>query len=217
MVAFTVMELFEALRTRRSVRVYEERPVPRELVEQVLDAARWAPSGANLQPWKFIVVTDPEKRKRIGAGAKFYFIKSHHVSEAPVLIVCLADVKKSRWAPVDVSMASQNLMLAAHALGLGTCFIGVFDEDVVRNECAIPDRYRIMGLITLGYPAHDERTPSRLPLSDIVAWETFAPESAQQRVRAATKSGPLSVFDKVAAMLLPFLRRRSSEKRSRKQ
>lgn len=202
------MDVFEAIRGRRSVREYRDEPVPWELVERVLDAARWAPSGANLQPWKFVVVTDPDARARIGAGAKFYFVKSRHVAEAPVLVVCLADVRKSTWATVDVSMAAQNLMLAAHALGLGTCFIGLFDEQAVRGTLGVPDRYRVVGLVTLGFPAHEERAPDRLPLGDIVAREVLEPELLTARVRAAVRSGPLSVVDKVLKMIVPRRRRR---------
>lgn len=201
-----VMDIFEAIKTRRSIRVYKKHRVPEDLILKVIDAARYAPSGANLQPWKFIVVTDPEMRKKIGAGARFYFIKSHHVSEAPCLIVCLADLKKSKWAIIDTSMACQNLMLAAHASGLATCFIGIFDEEQVKKELEIPDNYKVIGLITLGFAAQNERMPARIPLKKIIYWERFGSETAFKRARDFLSSGPVTIFDKVLRTILRFRR-----------
>lgn len=198
------MDVFEAIRTRRSIRAYKDEPVELELVERIIDAARYAPSGANLQPWKFIVVTNNEARQKIGAGAKFYFIKSHHVNEAPVLIACLADMKKSKWAIIDTSLACQNLMLAAHALGLGTCFVGVFNEEETKDLLGVPDNYKVIGLITLGYPEGQEATPSRISVENIVSYESFSGETRAGRFFSYTKSGPLTVIRKIAKMIFHF-------------
>ena len=79
------MEILNLLKSRRSIRVYQDKPVPQDLLLQILEAGRWAPTGANLQPWHFIVVTDPETRRQIGEVARFLFIKSSHVEKAAVV------------------------------------------------------------------------------------------------------------------------------------
>lgn len=195
------MDIFEAIKNRRSIRLYKKRPVDESLIEKVIDAARYAPSGANLQPWKFVVITDKAMREKIGKGAKFFFVKSHHVSEAPVLIACLADLKKSKWAVIDTSMACQNLMLAAHALGLGTCFVGIFDEEETKRQLGIPDNFKVIGLITLGYPARKEEMPTRLSVQEITYKERFGKETIVKRATSYTKSGPLTVLKKILRLI----------------
>lgn len=196
------MNVFEAIKGRRSIRRYSEKPVPRHLIEKIINAGTYAPSGANLQPWKFVCVDDPYLKREIAEGAKYFFIKSHHVGEAPVLIVCLADLKKSRWAVIDVSLACQNIMLAAHALGLGTCFIGVFDERRIRELLNIPESYALVGLITLGYPQGQEKAPPRRPVSDVLSFNGFEVEKGIVKIKSQVKSGPLSILGKVIRMVL---------------
>ena len=142
------MDVSEALKMRRSVRSYEETPVPKEALERILEAGRIAPSASNRQPWHFIVVTDSEKRKVISKGpyAKF-------VTESPVVIVGLGDTKASpKWYIVDVSIALENMVLAATAEGLGTCWIGGFIEYEVRQLLGIPENFKIVSLLSVGYP-----------------------------------------------------------------
>ena len=123
------MDTFEAITKRKSVRAYEATPVPKETLEKILEAARLAPSAARVQPWHFIVVTEAEKRKELSKGmfAKF-------LAEAPMVIVACGDTKASPdWCYIDVAIAVENMVLAATNEGLGTCWIGSFDEGQVKK------------------------------------------------------------------------------------
>lgn len=190
-------DLMEAITERRSVRSYKSDPVPREMIFDLIDAARWAPSGANLQPWHFIAVTDRVLKSEIGRHCKFFFIKSHHVDEAPMIIAILGDSKKSAWATVDCAMAAQNLMLRAHEIGLGTCFIGAFDEPAVRKLLSVPDKLLIVGLITVGYPAALTKPTPRLDVTAISSFESYLlDDSLTSKINGVRKSGLFSIFRK---------------------
>lgn len=178
------MDFFETVSTRRSVRKFQERPVEPEKLKAVLEAARLAPSWANRQCWRFVVVRDAEVRAKI---SEFSYIDSYFaplgykvnpaqkgLAEAPVVIVACADPEKSgtlgeqQYYLTDLGIAAQNLMLAAHDQGLGTVFVGVFDEEKIRELLAIPAKIRIIGLFPLGYPADEKKTgPARKGLADI--------------------------------------------------
>src|SRR3972149_4641654 len=113
----TVMDVFEAIQERKSIRAYRDKPVPRETIERLLEAGRLAPSARNSEPWHFIAVTDAEKRKSLSKGlyAKF-------VAQAPLAIVVCGDKKASSdWYAVDASLAVENMVLAAVEMELGTC------------------------------------------------------------------------------------------------
>ena len=142
------MDTFEAILARKSVRAYEPKPVPKEVLEKILEAGLMAPSAGNIKPWRFIVVTDADKRNVISRGpfAKF-------VTQAPVVIVACGDSKASaKWHVVDVSIAVENMVLAATSLGLGTCWIGGFIENEVRKLLEIPEQFKIVVLLSVGYP-----------------------------------------------------------------
>ena len=141
------MDTFEAITTRKSIRSYEETPVPNDKLQRILEAARLAPSAIRIQPWHFIVVTDAEKRKALSKGmfAKF-------LTQAPVVIVACGDTKASPdWYAVDVSIATENLVLAATNEGLGTCWVGSFDEEQVKALLKIPKAFSVIALIAVGY------------------------------------------------------------------
>jgi nitroreductase len=142
------MEVFEAIQKRHSVRAYESTSIPEEKLMRILEAGRLAPSAGNIQPWHFIVVRDFEKRKKLAEArwAKF-------LAESPIVIVGCGDQKASpRWFMVDVAIAMQNMVLTAVSEGLGTCWVGSFNEDEVRRMLKIPDNYRIVALLAIGYP-----------------------------------------------------------------
>lgn len=195
-------DLLHLIKSRRSVRRYKEKAVSKETILQILDVARWAPTGGNLQPWRFVVVTDPRLKEEIGRGARFYFLKSHHVSEVPVLIVICGDTRKSDWYKIDCSLAGENLMIAAHALGLGSCWIGIYDEERVKEILNIPDHFAVVGLVTLGYPAEIPKPPPRLDLEEVTSFNSFTPGKASGLVSRSMKAGPLSVMGKVTGILL---------------
>jgi len=173
------MEFYEAVMTRRSVRSYKPDPVPEDALNRILEAVRMAPSGSNRQPWKFIVVTDSEKRRRlmeICGNQRF-------VGEAPVAIVgCGKDVKYNRGGYmgdkaflVDVSIAFTHLILAARAEGLGTCWIGDFENLKVKELFDVPDDFDVVAVTPLGYPDGDafKKTDTRKPFEDVISKDKF--------------------------------------------
>lgn len=184
------MELFEAIKTRRSIRRFSDEDVDDEKIRMILDAARMAPSWANLQCWRFIVVRDRQKRETIGEltyvesffaplGYKVNPAKKG-IAEAPVLIVACAlpEDSGSLWGQnyylTDVGIACQNLMLAAHGLGLGTVFVGVFDEERIKELLSIPENVRVVGLFPIGYPLEEKKEPpKRKPFDEIVFNENW--------------------------------------------
>jgi nitroreductase len=142
------MEVFEAISARRSVRSYEARALPDEIVVKLLESARLAPSAMNFQPWRFIVVRSQEKRDVIARGGMF----ARFASQAPLAIVACGD-SRSRFHIHDTCIALEHIVLAATSLGLGTCWIGSFDEAELRRELSIPKRFRVVAILTVGYPA----------------------------------------------------------------
>ncbi len=181
------METLEAIRTRRSVRRFLDRPVEPGKLRAVLDAARMAPSWANLQCWRFVVVQDAEARARISElsyVAEFFATAGYKsnpaqkgLAQAPVVIVACADPGRSgtlrdqQYYMSDLGIAAQNLMLAAHAVGLGTVFVGVFEEEGLSELLGIPAGIRIVGLFPLGYPQDPGKAgPPRKALDEIVSY-----------------------------------------------
>lgn len=188
------MDIFEAIRTRRSVRRFMDKAVEEDKLLAVLDAARQAPSWANLQCWRFIVVKDPAVKAKI---SEISYVESFFgplgyrtnpakkgLAEAPVVIVACADPAQSGtlWGQsyylTDIGIAAQNLMLAARAVGLGTVFVGVFDEEKIRAMLSIPSTIRVVGLFPVGYPL-EEKTggPARKPLNEIAFHGTWGKEA----------------------------------------
>ncbi|MEW6105293.1 MAG: nitroreductase family protein [Bacillota bacterium] len=170
------MEFMEAIRERRSVRAYQDREVPSDKLERVLEAARLAPSASNRQMWKFIVVRDPERRRRLAEAAN----GQSFVAQAPVVIAGVAlrtghvmSCEVPSYA-VDLAIAMEHIALAAASEGLGTCWIGAFSQPRAREILAVPDQYKIVALMPLGYPADSARPKVRKPLDEIVCYERFS-------------------------------------------
>jgi nitroreductase len=141
------MDVFEAVQERKSIRTYQDKPVPREKLERILEAGRLAPSARNVEPWHFIAVTNPEKRKALSKGlyAKF-------VAQAPLVIVVCGDKKASAdWYVVDASLALENMVLTAVNEGLGTCVVGSFEEKDIKAALKIPDNFEVIAMIAVGY------------------------------------------------------------------
>jgi len=173
------LDLFEAIRTRRSIRAFTEEEVSEGEIEKILDAARWAPSAGNIQPWIFVIVRTPETKRRLAEAA----LNQPLIEEAPVVIVACADREQSgmhygrRGAELyciqDTAAAVQNILLAAHALGLGACWVGAFDEEEVRLILRAPRGVRPVAIVPIGHPAEKPRAIFKQPLSRIVCHETF--------------------------------------------
>jgi nitroreductase len=191
------VEILNLLKSRRSIRVYQDKPVPQDLLLQILEAGRWAATGANLQPWHFIVVTDPETRRQIGDESRFLFIKSSHVEKAPVVLVLGFDTRRGKYGRYDVTLAGGNMMTMATHLGLGTCWIGAFDESKVKEILEIPENIEVIGLITLGYPGENAEVPPRVELEKIVHWESWSNVMRQTLGDGLLRSGPLSLIKKI--------------------
>ena len=168
------MNIFEAIAKRRSVRSYSDRVVEHEKILSIFQAVRLAPSARNGQEWRFILVTDGELRKEIAAAGGQPFL-----AQCPAIVVACAETDRRVMRcgepayPIDLAIAIDHLTLAAEAMGVGTCWIGSFDPEMVRRTLDIPESVPILHLIALGYPA-DEGVPvvdkPRLPLSEIL-WE----------------------------------------------
>lgn len=185
------MELFELVKTRHSIRRFSDQPVEEEKLQTILEAVRRSPSWANRQCWRFIIIKNQSVKKQISG---FGYVKSYFsplgyssnpaqkgILQAPVLIVACADPARSGklWGQpyymTDMGIACQTLMLGAHALGLGTVFVGVFDEKKVKEILDIPEKIRVVGLFPIGYPLGAKSSgPDRKPLSDILRYEKWS-------------------------------------------
>jgi nitroreductase len=171
------MDIYEAVRERTSIRSYRPDPIEDDKLERILDAARMAPSGKNGQPWTFIVVTSEETRKKLVPACK----NQEFVGQAPVVIaVCghedMAYKKMGGYwnsMPIDIGIALEHLMLAAVSEGLGTCWIGAFIEDQVREILGVPPDVKIVALTPVGYPAEDKTHRPRKSLDEIVMRERW--------------------------------------------
>ncbi len=169
------MDFLELARTRYAVRSYLPRAVEQDKLDRVLEAVRLAPSGSNRQPWKFIVVRDPELRRLLVEACA----QQRFIAEAPVVVAGIGLMPERIMSceipgdSVDVSIALTHLALAATAEGLGTCWIGAFHQDSVRQVLGVPATARVIGLMTLGYAADKPRPKNRKPLREIILWEKW--------------------------------------------
>ena len=173
------MEFYKVLRTRRSVRSYRPDLISQDSLNRVLGAVRISPSGSNRQPWRFILVTDPDLRGELAAACR----DQNFVGEAPIIVVaCGHDIKYNRGGYmgemsflVDISIAFTHLILAARAEGLGTCWIGSFDNDRIKGLLSIPDDYDVVAVSPLGYPDGEwfKETDHRKPLSEITSLNRY--------------------------------------------
>lgn len=173
------MDVLEVIKSRRSVRTFQNREVTQETVNQLLDAARWSPSAGNVQPWAFVVVSKQNLKHNLSLAA--YGQKD--LEEAPVVIVVCADEKqaeerygqkgKALYCLQDTAAATQNILLMAYSLGLGTCWIGAFKEEETRKVINAPKNMRPVAMIPVGYPNETPQTRDRRPLTDIVYKDGF--------------------------------------------
>lgn len=185
------MEALKSIKTRRSVREYKSDPVDDKTVELVLEAGRWAPSWANTQCWRFIVVRDSKMKAKVAdtlfrRPGGFENPSTKAVNTVPVLIVVCAQMGKSGcrpdgetvtekgdWYMFDTALAVQNMVLAAHALGLGTVIIGAFDAPRAAEILGVPDGYSLVTLFPLGVPDEKPGPRPRKELSEIVYHDKF--------------------------------------------
>ncbi|MBS7645916.1 MAG: nitroreductase family protein [Candidatus Bathyarchaeia archaeon] len=171
--------ILDAIKGRRSIFRFKPDPVPEEEIEAILEAGRWAPSWTNTQPWKFIVVKDPERKRRLTEAA--VTITGIGISEAPVVIAVVADPEADPYHYVeDCAAATLNMALAAHSLGLSSFWVGVFDakgekrssEERVKEILGVPKALRVISMLPVGF-ADISPVKSRKPLSEMVYRESY--------------------------------------------
>jgi len=171
------MSVLEIIRRRRSIRKYKDDPIPEDVLFRVLEAARLAPSGKNLQPWKFIIVRDELLKKKLAEAS----IRQYFMAEAPVVIVacgfpdeCYSQMGRymKSW-PVDVAIALEHLILQAEEENLGTCWIGAFEEKDVKSILGIPQEVRVLALTPIGYPVEKPPSRRRKTLGEIISYEKY--------------------------------------------
>ncbi|OGO43144.1 MAG: hypothetical protein A2137_08050 [Chloroflexi bacterium RBG_16_58_8] len=189
------MDLFEAIKNRRSIRRFNSQPVDDKTVQAVLEAAHWAPSWGNTQCWRFIVVRDAKVKQQV--AATLFKIKvdiewvenaaARAISQAPVLLVICAETGKAGfntegapvtdkgdcWFMFDIALAVENLALAAHAVGLGTVIVGGFDAPAVARLLDVPDGYRVVTMTPLGFPDHKGQVSPRKSLTEVIYKEKY--------------------------------------------
>lgn len=173
------MDVFEAIKGRRSIRAFEEQPISEEEISKLIDAARWAPSAGNIQPWEFVIV----RNQKIKHGLATAALDQTFIEEAPVVIVICANQMLSArgygsrgvnlYCLQDTAAATQNLLLAAHALGLATCWVGAFEEEEARKILNIPRGVRPVAIIPVGHSAEKPLARSKRSSSEIIHNETF--------------------------------------------
>ena len=171
------MDFYQAIKNRVSTRKYKSDTISEEVLGRVLDAARLAPSGKNGQPWIFIVVRDNEIRNKLVWACK----DQRFIQEAPVTIVACGYESRAYnkmggyWnsLPVDIGISLEHLILAAEVEGLGTCWIGAFDEEEVRKLLSVPKEVKILALTPLGYPDCEKSFNSRKSLDEIVMYDKW--------------------------------------------
>lgn len=169
------MDILTAIQSRRSIRAYSSNPVEQDKLELVLEAARLSPSAANRQDWKFIVVRDAGLRAKLTEAS----LGQPFVGEAPIILVACGTNPDSVMScgqhryTVDLSIAVAYMILEASSLGLGTCWLGRFDEQMVKDALQIPDAVRVVAMTPLGYPNESPAPRPRKALDAIVCYDRY--------------------------------------------
>jgi len=163
------MDAIEVLKTRRSVRAYAREPVPRKIIEDLVDCGRLAATAINIQPWEFVVVTDREVLRSIAQTTDH----GKFIADAPVCVAVLC--RDTKYYLEDGSAATENILLAAHAHGLGSCWVAGDKKPYASKICRLvgaPQGYKLVSLIPIGYPAESPEKTKR-PLADVLHWEMY--------------------------------------------
>ncbi|MDZ7739457.1 MAG: nitroreductase family protein [Bacteroidales bacterium] len=178
-------EMLTLIKRRQSDRGYLDRDVEQDKLDRILEAGRMAPSACNSQPWKFIVVDDPDIRKEVAAAATARELGfNKFIDQAPVLIVIVrgkpkvnkqigGSIKNKDYSVIDTGIAAENICLQATAEGLGTCILGWFDEKRVKKVLQVPDNKRAELLITIGYPSKGYSQKKRKDPSELISYNKY--------------------------------------------
>lgn len=169
------MEIQDAIKGRRSIRRFRKTPVPPALLKTLEESLREAPSAGNLQSRRFYFVFRDKTRKQLADAA----YGQEFIAEAPLAVVCCADLKlanqygergRSLYCLQDVAVSIQNLMLVAYSLGLGTVWVGAFNEKEVSKILTLPDHLRPVAIIPVGYPAESPSRPGKVPREESIVY-----------------------------------------------
>ena len=174
------LDVVDAIKGRRSIRSFDSsRDVSDEVIEKLIEAATWAPSAGNIQPWEFIIVRNSEAKRRLAEAA----FGQSFLAEAPVVVVVCADENRSGarydergralYCLQDTAAAVQNIHLSAYAMGLGTCWIGAFNEEKAASVVEVSDGVRPVAMIPVGYALKPASIPGRRPVNQVVHREVF--------------------------------------------
>jgi len=178
-------EMLKLIISRQSDRKYSDKQVEQEKLDRIIEAGRMAPSACNAQPWKFIIVTEPELVQKIAEAASAKLLGMNtFVNQAPVLIIVVrekpnfsskigATIKKKDYSLIDIGIASENICLQAKADGIGSCIIGWFDEKLLRKILNIPGDKRVELIISLGYSLSQQREKRRKPADVTVSYNKY--------------------------------------------
>ena len=180
------METIQAIRSRRSIRKYQPKPVPHEVIEQIVADAAYAPSWKNTQIARYIVVTDKEKKDKLADNCMLGFAYNQKTTHGAPALVVLTMIKgrsgyerdgsfstplATHWQSFDAGIAAQTFCLSAHALGLGTVIMGIYDPAEVAKVVEIPEGQEVAALIALGHPAQDPQAPARKDVDTLLRFE----------------------------------------------
>jgi len=175
----------EVIKARRSVRKYEEKDVPEEVLNSILEAVRWSPSWANTQCWEVVVIKDKTIKGNLKESIFPKNPATNAITQAPLLLAVCGKLKSSGfynnivttkfgdWFMFDLGLFTQTLCLAARDLGLGTVVVGLFDHDKAKGIIKVPEGYELVALVPLGYPAKISSAPQRREIREFVHLNTF--------------------------------------------
>ena len=179
------MNFLELVKTRHSIRSYQPDPIPEDILNDILEAGRWAPSAQNHQPWRYIVFTQKDRIRELAKKTGLIGLSNFFIKDAPCVIIACADMKKNvsinhqDYYLVDTAISFQQMILAAHSHGIGACWLAAFSEKALAKYLQIPAHWRIVALAPFGYPAGNKGlygkalslfagSGSRLELDEIV-------------------------------------------------
>jgi len=165
------LDALKCIKTRRSIRKYANKKIPKSLLHEIVDCGRLAPSARNRQPWEFIVVTDKEKLKKLSKICTY----GKHIKDAAACIIVCGYLNK-KYVVEDCCVASENILLAANALGIGSCWIAGKGKDYskeVSSLLKVPEGIEVITLIALGYPAELASMPKKRSTEEVIHWESF--------------------------------------------
>lgn len=165
------MDVLEVIKTRRSIRKYKPQRIPDDILHSILDSARFAPSASSRYPWGLVVVRDTDTKKSLSMACNNY----PYVKDCDTVIVGFGDPSQ-KYFVTDLSVAMEHIALTAWDNGIGSCWIGYFNEDMIKMLLHIPQDRVVVACMTLGYPDESPGQRPKKELSDIVFWERFSTE-----------------------------------------